>query len=89
VGDASRAEALAKRVSFLNSRPDVSFAVFGSQTFVAYPGDCALYWNTLENGVDDLDRFLGLDPPGQTAGPIWRRAALDGRATVSRARIAF
>jgi glycosyltransferase involved in cell wall biosynthesis len=70
------ANCLAGRVGLVTKRPDVGFAVFGSGTFVERPGDSPLYWNILDNGVDDLDRFIALDPPWQTAGPIWRRAAL-------------
>ncbi|MEM6314928.1 MAG: glycosyltransferase family 2 protein [Planctomycetota bacterium] len=54
---------------------DVDAVVFGCQLFEREPGDVNCLWNVLDNGVDDLDRFLALDTPWQTSGPLWRKSA--------------
>jgi glycosyltransferase involved in cell wall biosynthesis len=66
---------LEQRVSALDARKEAGFLVFATEVFKERPGDCARYWNVW-NDRPDLDRFLAIDPPWQTSGPIWRRDAL-------------
>ena len=67
---------LAGRVELMRRNPDLDFAVFGAEVFVADLGDLGLRYHDLAPG-DDLLRFLSLDCPWQTSGPIWRRAWLE------------
>jgi glycosyltransferase involved in cell wall biosynthesis len=67
---------LAGRVEMMRRNPDLDFAVFGAEVFAAEPGDLGLRYHDLTPG-DDLLRFLSLDCPWQTTGPIWRRAYLE------------
>ena len=66
----------AERVKAMESNPKLDFGVFYSEMFRFTAGDTGIFFNvaTTEN---DLDRFLALDLPWQTACPIWRRSALD------------
>lgn len=67
---------LAQRVRAMAEHPEIQAAIFPSELFDKTPGDLKRYWNafTPEN---DLDRILRADTPWQTAGPIWRRAAIE------------
>jgi glycosyltransferase involved in cell wall biosynthesis len=67
---------LEKRVHALEQRPELDFMVFPCAVFRKAPGDTRLLHN-IRTGRDDLDRFLLLDTPWQTAGLLWRRSALD------------
>lgn len=67
---------LAQRVSLMQRNDDLSFAVFDAGVFHDRPGDLGRAFD-LGAGGDDLDRFLALDPPWHTTGPIWRREALE------------
>lgn len=49
--------------------------VFATELFREQPGDLGVFWNRLQDG-DPLERFLAMDPPWQTTGPIWRREFL-------------
>lgn len=51
------------------------FAVFLTQVFVRRPQDDPRLWNRFTT-QDDLDRFLAMDMPWHTSGPIWKRGAL-------------
>jgi glycosyltransferase involved in cell wall biosynthesis len=66
---------LEQRVAALDARKEVGFLVFATEVFKERQGDYARYWNVW-NDRPDLDRFLAIDPPWQTSGPIWRRDAL-------------
>lgn len=66
---------LADRLAIIRGRPDLDAAVFSSVIFRNRPGDTPLLYNE-PTGEDPLTRFLRLDVPWQTAGPIWRRSAL-------------
>jgi glycosyltransferase involved in cell wall biosynthesis len=66
---------LQQRVTALDARKEAGFLVFATEVFKEWPGDYARYWNVW-NDRPDLDRFLAIDPPWQTSGPIWRRGAL-------------
>lgn len=72
---------LAQRVSYLDTHPDLDFAVFPMVLFEREPWDLALLWNTWHQSpcLDrcDLRRFLSEDPPWHTSMPIWRRVTLD------------
>jgi len=71
---------LKTRVAELEASPQLQFGVWPTLLFDATPGDSSLLWNipTVES---DLDRFLALDIPWQTAGVLWRRATLNKLGT--------
>jgi GT2 family glycosyltransferase len=66
---------LKRRVEVMEQNPAADFAVFLTAIFLDVPGDTPLFWNAFKEG-DDIERFLCLDSPWQTTGPIWRRTAL-------------
>ena len=68
-------ECLAQRVAVMRQNLDLDFAVFAAEIFEEQPGDLGLPYQNLD-AADDLLRFLSLDCPWQTTGPIWRRAYL-------------
>lgn len=67
---------LAHRVALLQRNADLAFAVFDAGVFHDRPGDLGRAFDVGAGG-DDLDRFLALDPPWHTTGPIWRREVLE------------
>lgn len=73
--DVLATNALAQRVEAMDQNPDLDFAVFPCLLFRDYPGDMRLLYNQ-DKDEDDLDRFLSLDAPWQTMGPIWRRSSI-------------
>jgi len=66
-------ECLGERVELMRRNVDVDFAVFRAEIFERTPGDLGRPYQTFDP-ADDLLRFLSLDCPWQTSGPIWRRA---------------
>jgi len=68
-------ECLEGRVKVMQDNPSLDFAVFLTHLFHAKPGDSPYLINNFTQ-EDDLDRFLRLDAPWQTTGPIWRKTAL-------------
>ena len=70
--DLLASDCLEGRVHYMLEHPKLDFAVFGAHFFDETPGDREQVFNvpTEEN---PLDRFLSLDVPWQTAGPIYRR----------------
>lgn len=70
--------ALENRYCFMEKNTHLDFAVFPCVLFRQHPGDMNLLWNTdvSINNDSDIDRFLMLDTPWQTMGPIWRRSSL-------------
>jgi len=66
---------LARRVHTMEQNPAVDFAAFASWMFHNEPGDSKKLWNGF-NEDDDLHRFLRIDAPWPTHGPIWRKASL-------------
>ena len=68
-------DCLEQRTQELEARPELDFAVWPTLLFEQEPGDSPLLWNVATD-EDDLDRFLALDIPWQTSGPLWRRQAL-------------
>ncbi len=67
--------ALENRVRHMEQNPHLDFGIFPCIVFQNYPGDLRTLFNQ-DNGKDDLNRFLSLDAPWQTMGPIWRKTAL-------------
>jgi len=64
---------LATRVAWLNRHPEHDFIVNLARMFREQPHDMDTYWNTWTD-EDDLNRFLKLDVPWQTASITWRRS---------------
>jgi glycosyltransferase involved in cell wall biosynthesis len=67
---------LAQRVDALRRNVDLDFAVFPGLVFTNITGDRGQLFSPMTLG-SDLDRFLYLDHPWQTTGPVWRRIALE------------
>jgi Glycosyl transferase family 2 len=67
---------LADRWASLEQLPTLDFGVYPCILFERCPGDLNLLWNA-DTGENDLDRFLTLDIPWQTASILWRRTALE------------
>jgi glycosyltransferase involved in cell wall biosynthesis len=67
--------ALENRFLEMERYPELDFGIFGCILFRQQPGDMQLLWNA-DTEIDDIDRFLAIDPPWQTTSPIWRREAL-------------
>jgi glycosyltransferase involved in cell wall biosynthesis len=68
--------ALENRFREMELRPELDFGVFPCVVFQNQPGDMRFLWNLIDSDQNDIDRFLSLDIPWQTASPIWRRAAI-------------
>lgn len=68
-------DALAMRVAAADAAPGLDYHVFMSQVFANSPGDADTLWNIFTE-EDDLRRFLRMDLPWHTSGPIWKRSAL-------------
>ena len=68
-------ECLGGRVEVMRRNADLDFAVFHAEIFERTPGDLGRPYQSLDP-ADDLLRFLTLDCPWQTSGPIWRRSRL-------------
>ena len=69
-------DCLQKRVVLMDGHPELDFAVSPCQLFNETPGDVPYLLN-VRTDQNDLDRFLSLDVPWQTASVIWRRNAFD------------
>ena len=67
---------LENRVAKMDAEPDLDFATFSGVLFKNHPYDLKILVN-VESKSNDLDRFLSLDAPWQTTGPIWRKSSLD------------
>ncbi|HNW74002.1 MAG TPA: glycosyltransferase family A protein [Bacteroidales bacterium] len=68
-------KALSQRISVIREHPDLDFWVFPMLMFRDDPHKAATLWN-IDQGDSDLHRFLILDAPWQTTGPIWRKEAV-------------
>jgi glycosyltransferase involved in cell wall biosynthesis len=66
---------LEQRVRYMEAHPGLDFAVFGACFFDEVPGDKNELFN-VPTDENPLDRFLMLDLPWQTTGPIYRRSAV-------------
>lgn len=70
--DLLRPQCLERRVEVMRQNPLLDFAVFRAGVFVNSVGDVARLYHP-QNPGDDLLRFLTLECPWQTTGPIWRK----------------
>lgn len=66
---------LQQRVEYMESNPDIDFAVFPILLFYKRPCDSNVLWN-VNTEKSDLLRFIGGDAPWQTSSPIWRKTAV-------------
>jgi len=73
--DLLTSECLATRVEHILEHPQLDFAVFCCRLFSDRVADTHLTWNTPAS-ADALDRFLIVDNPWQTSGPIYTRQAV-------------
>ncbi len=64
--------ALSQRMETIKKNPELDFWIFPILMFRDEPGNATTLWN-IDNGESDLHRFLILDAPWQTTGPIWRK----------------
>ena len=69
-------ECLEQRVQYMAAHPGLDFAVFGNCFFDEVPGDKDELFN-VPTDENPLDRFLKLDLPWQTAGPIYQRSTVE------------
>lgn len=69
-------DALATRVTAADAAPEFDYHVFMSQVFANSPEDADTLWNVFTE-EDDLERFLRMDLPWHTSGPIWKRSAVE------------
>jgi GT2 family glycosyltransferase len=60
----------------MHRNPDIIFAVFRAGVFTNSVGDSGRLYHP-QNPGDDLLRFLTLECPWQTSGPVWRRSFLE------------
>ncbi|OQA04926.1 MAG: GalNAc(5)-diNAcBac-PP-undecaprenol beta-1,3-glucosyltransferase [bacterium ADurb.Bin400] len=67
---------LTERLHIIEKHPELDFVVSPCFLFFQTPGDSELMWNIIDNGQEPLERFLLLDTPWQTAGPIWKTDSL-------------
>jgi glycosyltransferase involved in cell wall biosynthesis len=73
--DVLTASCLEQRVAHFSQSPHLDFMVFQAELFKKKPGDSGFIFN-VTNQRCAIDRFLYLDYPWQTSGPIWRRESL-------------
>jgi glycosyltransferase involved in cell wall biosynthesis len=74
--DLLRPRCLERRIEIMQRNSNLDFAVFRSGVFTEKVGDLPGLYHS-QNPGDDLLRFLTLECPWQTTGPIWRRSFLD------------
>ncbi len=67
---------LENRVAQMDANLDLDFGIFTGVLFKNRPDDLKILFN-LDSKSLALDRFLSLDAPWQTTGPIWRKSSLD------------
>ncbi|MEI7982309.1 MAG: glycosyltransferase family 2 protein [Bacteroidota bacterium] len=73
--DLLRPFALSQRAERILQEPQYDFWVFPMLLFRNDYRDARILWN-IDNGKEDLHRFLVLDAPWQTSGPVWRKEAV-------------
>ena len=73
--DLLQPDCLAGRVKIIQRNKDLDFAVFRARIFTHAIGDLPQLYHPQDPG-DNLLRFLSLECPWQTSGPIWRRKYL-------------
>lgn len=74
--DLLRPHCLERRVEIMQRNSLLDFTVFRAGVFVKSVGDLTRLYHP-QNPGDDLLRFLALECPWQTSGPIWRRNFLN------------
>jgi len=74
--DLLKSFALSQRAAIILKEPDYDFWVFPILMFRKDPQKANVLWN-VDNGKQDLHRFLILDAPWQTSGPVWRKEAVE------------
>ena len=74
--DLLRPRCLEQRVEIMQQNVALDFAVFRAGVFEGSVSDTTRLYHS-QNPGDDLLRFLTLECPWQTSGPIWRRSCLD------------
>ncbi len=62
---------LQERVHVISNHPGYDFWVFPTACFKLKPGDSQKRWNILNKPKEDLIRFIAVDLPWHTMGPIW------------------
>lgn len=67
--------ALSTRARVAEQFPGLDFWVFPMLMFREDPSSAGMLWN-VDDGRSDLYRFLVLDAPWQTSGPLWRKTAV-------------
>jgi glycosyltransferase involved in cell wall biosynthesis len=67
--------ALSRRLEFASKENTLDYWVFPMLMFRNDPDDATNLWN-VDNGQNDLYRFLVLDAPWQTSGPMWKKEAV-------------
>ena len=67
---------LQQRLLHVSRVLDADLCVFPVLLFRDTPGDCDLMWNEMDNGDNDLHRFLRSDPPWCVSSPLWKTQAL-------------
>lgn len=73
--DLLRPFTLSQRHEAVKQNPGFDFWVFPMLMFRGDPQKAQFLWN-IDNGKPDLSRFLVLDAPWQTTGPLWRKEAV-------------
>lgn len=61
-----------QRIAVMEANPGADFAIFPMLLFHGDVGNADRFWN-VDNGEDELLRFLHLDPICQGIGALWRR----------------
>lgn len=65
-----------RRLNFFRQNNHLDFIVFPVAFFQWNINDAKVVSNKLENEINDLDRFLAMDLPWKTNGPIWKKASM-------------
>lgn len=74
--DLLRPFTLSQRYEALTKNPGYDFWVFPMLMYRGDPQKALFLWN-IDNGKPDLGRFLILDAPWQTSGPLWQKKAVE------------
>lgn len=74
--DLLKQECVENRVRIFEQKPYNDFIVFQCELFNQTPGDMGIYWNYF-SAENDLDRFIRVDTPWQTSGPIWKKKSIE------------
>lgn len=67
---------LERRVRDMEAHPELGYIAYLSEVFAETPGDLGILWNVFTT-ESDLTRFLRVDTPWHTTGPIWRREVVE------------